>query len=62
MSCRVLKWVRSAGCEDLHCVELRLPMAGCLSRGVEEISVKATLVPRLDHERPRRWAHQCCSA
>ena len=51
-----MQWVRSAGCEELHCVELRLPLAGCLSRGLEEITVKANLVPRLDNDRPRRCA------
>lgn len=48
------KWVRSERCEELHCVELRLPLASCLARGLKEISVKATLVPRLDEDRPRR--------
>ena len=39
-------------------MELRLPLAGCLSRGLKEISVKAALVPRLDSDRPRRCAVQ----
>lgn len=48
------KWVRSAGCEELHQVELKLPLAGCLSRGLREIGVKAVLVNRVDSNRPLR--------
>ncbi|CAM9301244.1 unnamed protein product, partial [Hapterophycus canaliculatus] len=50
-----VEWVRSAGCEELHQVELKLPLAGCLSRGLRGIGVKAVLVARSDGNRPLRF-------
>ncbi|CAN0333418.1 unnamed protein product, partial [Laminaria digitata] len=51
----LLKWVRSAGCEELHCVELRLPLQGALSKGLDRVGVKAILHARVDDDRPRRF-------
>ncbi|CAN0169388.1 unnamed protein product, partial [Scytosiphon promiscuus] len=50
-----VEWVRSAGCEELHQVELKLPLAGCLSRGLRDIAIKAVLVARVDSSRPLRY-------